>query len=247
VRGLRKLMLVELKLFFREPEAFFFTLILPMIMLFVFGSIYGNEPAEFYGGHGSVDVSVPAYMGIIIAMTGLVSIPISVATDREKRVLRRMRTTPVRPQTILASWVMVYLLVTLVGALLLVAAGRIVYHLRFEGNILYVFFAFVLSVFGFVALGFVIASFAPTARSANVIGMVLFFPMIFFSGATIPWQILPGGVQMVGRALPMTYVVRLLQGLWFADPWRDHLLSLAVLVGMLIVGTLVSAKIFRWE
>ena len=49
MRGLRKLMLIELKLFLREPEAFFFTLIFPMIMLFVFGSIYGNEPAEFYG------------------------------------------------------------------------------------------------------------------------------------------------------------------------------------------------------
>jgi len=247
VRGLRKLMLVELKLFLREPEAFFFTLIFPMIMLFVFGSVYGNKPSEFYGGHGSVDVSVPAYMGIIIAMTGLVSIPISVATDREKGVLRRLRTTPVRPQTILMSWVMVYFLVTVMGALLLVVAGKIFYNLRFEGNVLYVFFAFVLSVFGFVALGFVIASLARTARSANIIGMVLFFPMIFFSGATIPWQILPKGVKAVARALPMTYVVRLLQGLWFAEPWSKQLTSVAVLAGMLIIGVLVSAKIFRWE
>ncbi|MBM3241190.1 ABC transporter permease [Candidatus Poribacteria bacterium] len=247
MRGLRKLMLVELKLFLREPETFFFTLIFPMVMLFVFGSIYGNKPVEIFGGRGTVDISVPAYMGLIIAVTGLMSIPISTATDREKGVLRRLRATPVRLQTILIARIMMYFVMTLVGALLLVAAGKIVYGLRFDGNALYVFLAFIISALSFFALGFVIASLAPTGRTANIVGMALFFPMIFFSGATIPWNVLPDGVQMVGRALPLTYVVKLLQGLWFAEPWNEHLLKVAVLAGMLIVGVVVSAKIFRWE
>ncbi len=247
MRGLGKLIWVKLKLFFREPEAFFFTLIFPVLMLFVFGSIYGNEPLDIFGGRGTVDMSVPAYMGIIIATTGLMSIPISVATDREKRVLRRLRTTPVRPHTIITAWLVMYFGITLVGALLLVAAGKLVYDMRFDGNVLYVFLAFTLGTLSFFALGFVVASLAPTGRTANIVGMVLFFPMIFFSGATIPWQTLSEGVQRVGRALPLTYVVQLLQGLWFGEPWSEHLLKVAVLLGMLIVGVVVSAKTFRWD
>lgn len=247
MRGLINLMLIEFKLFLREPEAFFFTLIFPLIMLFVFGSIYGNAPSEYLGGRGSVDVSVPAYMGLIVAVTGLMSIPISVATDREKQVLRRLRATPVRPQTILAAWVAVYFAVTLVGALLLIVAGKMVYGLRFEGNALDILLAFTLSTLAFLALGFVIASLAPTGRTATIIGMVLFFPMIFFSGATIPWQVLPEGVRMVGYALPLTHVVQLLQGLWFAEAWSAHLVKVVVLIVTLIIGVVISAKTFRWE
>jgi ABC-2 type transport system permease protein len=247
MRGFKKLAIMEFRLFLREPEAFFFTLILPLIMLFVFGSIYGNKPTEFFGGRGSVDVSVPAYMGLIIAVTGLMFIPISVATYREKGILRRMRTTPLRPQTILAAWVTVYFAVTLVGAFLLVIAGKVVYSLRFDGNAFYVFLAFFLCSFSFFTLGFVIASLAPTGRSANIIGMALFFPMIFFSGTTFPWRILPRGVKIFGNMLPLTHVVRLLQGLWFGKPWSEHLIELAVLVGMLVVGVSISATVFRWE
>lgn len=247
MRGLRNLILVEFKLFFREPEAFFFTLIFPSIMLFIFGSIYGNEPSKYFGGRGMVDVSIPAYMGLVVAVAGLMGIPISVATDREKKILRRLRATPVRPHTILTAWVVVYFLISLAGALLLIVAGKVVYGLRFEGDALNVFLAFSLSILSFLALGFVIASLAPTARTANVVGMAFFFPMIFFSGATIPWQGLPSGVQMVGYALPLTHVVQLLQGLWFAEAWGEHLVNVGVLAATLILGVIISTKTFKWE
>ena len=103
MRGFGKLALLEFKLFLREPEAFFFTLIFPLILLFVFGSIFGNQPNEvsfyLFGGRGSVDASVPAYMALIIGITGLMLIPYLVATYREKGILRRLRTTPIRPQS----------------------------------------------------------------------------------------------------------------------------------------------------
>lgn len=220
-------------------------MVFPVLMLFVFGSIYGNEPTTSFGGRGVVDMSVPAYMALIIATIGLMSIPISVAADREKRVLRRLRATPVRPQAILIAWVVVYFLVALVGAVLLVVSGKVVYGLRFEGNPLSVFLAFVLSTLSFAAFGFMIASLAQTGRTANIIG--IFFPMVFLSGATIPWQELPEGVRMVGHALPLTYVVRLLQGLWFADAWSGHLINVVAVAGTLIIGVVISAKTFKWE
>lgn len=84
MRGLYKLTWVEFKLFLREPTAAFFTLAFPLMMLFLFGSIYGNKPSSFFGGYGAVDVSVPAYTAMIIDSSGLLSLGIAIAQSRSR-------------------------------------------------------------------------------------------------------------------------------------------------------------------
>lgn len=247
MRGLWKLTLIEAKLYLREPMAAFFTLAFPLMLLFIFGSIYGNEPTELFGGRGSVDVSVPAYIAMIIGTMGLLSIAINITSYREFGILRRYRATPLRPYTILAATVLVNFAMTFLGTALLVIAARLVYHLRFEGNILFVIVGFILSALSFFALGFVIASLAPTARVAQVAGMVVFYPMFFLSGAAIPQEVMPAGIQSVSRFLPLTYVVDLLQGVWFGDTLSERLPEIAMLVGMLVIATLIAARTFRWE
>ena len=247
MRSLWKLTLVEAKLYLREPMAAFFTLVFPLMMLFLFGSIYGNEPTDFFGGRGSVDVSVPAYMAMIIGTVGLLSIAITTATYRETGVLRRYRATPLRPAVILTAQVVVNFVMTLLGALLLVVAARLVYGLRFEGNAVSVLGAFILSTLSFFAVGFLLAGLAPTARVANIVGMVLFYPNLFLSGAAMPKEMFPDSVRLVSRMMPLTYVVDLLQGLWFGEAWSEQLTAVGVLAGMLIVGVVLSARTFRWE
>lgn len=247
MRSLWKLTLVEAKLYLREPIAAFFTLVFPLMMLFLFGSIFGNEPTDFFGGRGSVDVSVPAYMAMIIGTVGLLSITIATATYRETGVLRRYRATPLRPVAILTAQIVVNFVMTLLGALLLLVAARLVYGLRFYGNGLSVLVAFTLSSLSFFAVGFLLASLAPTARVATIVGMVLFYPNLFLSGATIPKELFPDAVRLVSRMMPLTYVVDLLQGLWFGEPWSEHLTAVGVLAGMLIAGVVLSARTFRWE
>lgn len=247
MRGLWKLIWTEAKLFVREPEAAFFTLAFPLMPLFIFGSIYGNKPTPFFGGRGSIDVSVPAYIAMIIGTMGLMSIPIGVANYRERGVLRRYRATPLHPAAILTAQVVVGFMMTLLGALLLIIAARLVYGLRFEGNALNVSVAFTLSVLSFFSIGFLVASVAPTARVANITGMVIYFPNLFLSGATFPKEMFPQSVDRISRILPLRYVVELLQGLWFGEAWSRHLLEVVVLAGLLVVGVAVSARAFRWE
>ena len=247
MKGFWKLAWVEIKIYLRQPEAAFFTLVFPMLLLFLFGSIYGNKPNPFFGGRGMVDVSTPAYLAMIIGSTGLLSIAISVSSYREKGVLRRYRATPLRPAAVLASEVVVHYLMTLLGGILLVAAARLVYGLRFEGRIVPVFLGFTLSSLSFFAVGFLLASVARTARSAYILGMVLYFPNLFLSGATIPKQTFPQALRAAGKFIPLTHVVNLLQGLWIGDPLGKHVLEVAVLAGLLVVGVAVSAKAFRWE
>ena len=247
MRGLWRLTWVEMKLFLREPMAAFFTLAFPLMMLFLFGSIYGNEPTPFFGGFGSVDVAVPAYTALIIATTGLVSLTITMASYRERGVLRRLRATPLRPQTVLTAQVLVLFLMTALGMALLIVAGKTVYGLRFVGDPFSVLGAFVLSSLSFFALGFVLAGLLPTARTAQIVAMVLFYPMIFLSGATIPLESLPETIRRYAQALPLTHVVTLLRGLWFGEGWGAHLKEVVLLAGLLATGVIVSAKTFRWE
>ena len=125
--------------------------------------------------------------------------------------------------------------------------GKLVYHVRFEGNAFSVLAGFVLSCLSFFGIGFILAGTMPTARTAQVSGMVLLYPMMFLSGAFFPVELLPAAVQKVSAFMPLTYVVNLLRGLWSGQPWGDHLLDVGVLAGMLVLGLIVSVKAFRWE
>lgn len=247
MRALWKLTLVGVKLYLREPVAAFFTIVYAPMLLILFGSIYGNTPSPLFGGRGTIDISVPAYMGLIIVTVGLMSVPIGVASRREAGVLRRYQATPLRPVIYLTADVLVYFGMTLLGVVFLILTGRIGYNVHFDGNWVSVLAAFSLGALSFFAFGFLIAGLAPTARIAQTVGMVIAFPMMFLSGATIPLEILPATVRELARFIPLTYVVTLLRGSWIGEAWSEHLTEVIVLVGLLVVGTAISAKTFRWE
>ena len=247
MKSLLKMTWMEAKLFLREPVGAFFTLVFPLMFLFLFGSISGNEPTPMFGGQRTIDAAIPSLTAMIIGTTGLMSTTITMATYRENGVLRRLRTTPVSPLVVLAAQVIVVFAMTCLGMLLLIAAGMLVYHVRFEGNAFSVLAGFVLSSLSFFGIGFILAGTMPTARTAQIAGMVLLYPMMFLSGAFFPVELLPAAVQKVSAFTPLTYVVNLLRGLWTGQPWGKHLLDVGVLAGMLLLGIIVSLKTFRWE
>lgn len=247
MRGFWKLSFVEFKLFLREPSAAFFTLVFPLMMLFLFGAVFGNKPHFFGGAFGTVDLSIPAYTAMIIATTGLVSLTITVASARELGILRRLHTTPLSPTAILSSQVLVLFVMTTLGMALLVIAAIITYDIHFNGNLLSMLLGFLLSSSSFFALGFVLAAVSKTSRSAQVISMTLYYPMLFLSGAAIPKYILPEAVRTYGQILPLTHVVNLLTGLWIGEPWSAHLKEVGILIGMMVIGLIISARTFRWE
>jgi ABC-2 type transport system permease protein len=87
----------------------------------------------------------------------------------------------------------------------------------------------------------------PTARTAQVVSMVLLYPMLILSGAAWPRELMPASVQQISAFLPLTYVVNLLRGLWIGEAWGTHLLDVGVLGVMLLLGIIISARTFRWE
>ena len=245
--GFQKLTLVQAKLYLREPMSAFFTLLFGPSLLLLLGFIFGNEPSAATGGLGYLDQSVPAYMAIIIAIVGLTAVPITSTSRREAGVLRRFSATPLRPLTYFLTDVLVPFVMTLLGILLLVLVGVVVFRVRFEGNLFSLLAGIILGSCAFFSLGYALAGLIPNARAVVVIGNVVLYPLMIFSGAMVPLEVMPDTVRAISRYLPLTHLVTLLRGVWFGQGWGDFLIEIAVLAGMTIVGTIIIAQTFRWE
>ena len=139
------------------------------------------------------------------------------------------------------------LVMTVLGMVLLIVVGWLLYHVRFEGNPPLVLAGVLFCAVSMFSIGYLIASVAPSARVAQVIGMVVFYPMMFLSGAGIPMEVMPQSVRRISDFLPLTYAVRLLKGLWFGVAWPDLLLETAVLGCTMVICALLTARFFRWE
>jgi ABC-2 type transport system permease protein len=247
MRGLGYLLLINFKLFLREPIGTFFTLAFPSLLIVLFGSMYGNNPEEIFGGYGSMDISMPGYTALILGTVGFLSVPIALSGYRESGVLRRYRASALRPLTYIIADVLANLCTTLLGMVILVLVGWLLYRVRFEGNVIQLIAGVILSGLSMFSAGYLIASIAHNARTAQIVGMVIFYPMMFLSGAGMPLEILPDTIKRVSNYLPLTYVVKLLRALWFGESWADHLLETGVLVGVLVICTAIAARFFRWE
>ena len=248
MKSVLKMTWMEAKLFLREPVSAFFTLIFPLLMLFIFGSIYGSNPVPgTTSTQSAIGALIPAFTAMVIGITGLMPITITLATYRENGILRRLRTTPVSPLVVMAAQVIVVFLMTCLGVLLLMIAGKLVYQVQFEGNAFSLMGGFILGSLSFFGIGFILAGILPTARTAQVVAMVLLYPMLILSGAAWPRELMPNTVQTISAFLPLTYVVNLLRGFWMGEAWGQHWLDVGVLIGILLLGLAISVKTFRWE
>jgi len=238
---------VNLRLFLREPITAFFTLGFPIMLVLIFGAMYGNQPQPLFGGRGSMDVSMPGYTALILGAVGFMTVTINTSSYREARILRRYRVTPLRPLTYILADVTANLVMTLLGMIGVLLFGWLLYRVRFTGNAGLYLGGVLLCALAMFSAGYLIASLAPSARAAQVISMVVFYPMLFLSGAGMPLEILPENIRRISHLLPLTYVVRLLRGLWFGEALRDYWVSAVVLVVILGMCTALAARLFRWE
>ncbi len=237
----------EFRLFTRNFINMFFVLLFPPFMLLLFGSIYGNAPSEMFGGYGTIDVSIPAYICMIVAVTGLMSLPITLCTYREEKVLKRLRATPLNSKSILGAHFAVNIFMTILGVALLMLIGLLVYKIKILGEWWAILLTILLVVVSVFSIGILIASIFKSAKTAIAVANIVYFPMIFLSGATVPIEIMPDAVQKAAQVLPLTHAVAALKGVWLGNPITDYLISLFVLLGTAILCTAVAFKMFRWE
>ena len=248
MRVLFKLTWVEIKLFIREPITMVFTFALPLIFLFVMGGVFGNTPDPeglIFRGVGPIDYYIPAYIGLISASIGVVALPVHLTGYRERRVLRRFRASSISIWAVFGSQVVVSLAISILGALLLIAAALVAYDASLPESPGLVVVAFVLSVLSFAAVGVFLGAILPTTRAAQGLGLILFFVMMILSGAGPPREVMTEAMHWIADATPLRYVILTIQDPWLGFGWNVH--ASLVVGGFLVAATLLSARFFRWE
>jgi ABC-2 type transport system permease protein len=248
MRGLWRLTWLELKIFVREPLGVIGTVAVPVLIFVVLGRMLGD-----YAQGGSPDVppfvsaDLPIFVSLLIVLSAVLSLVTIITIYREGGILKRLRATPLRSYTILTAHVIVKLLFTAVTLALMVLAGRRSYPVGADVPLLSFTLALLFTTVCILSLGFLIASMIPTARFGQPLASLIVYPMLGISGLFAPVESLPPAVEAVARALPLTYAVSLLRGVWHGDGWVAHGADVAVLIVMFLGFTAISARVFRWE
>lgn len=248
LHGLWKLTWLEIKIFLREPMGAFGSIFFPVIV-FVLVSRFGGARVTpgVVSTAGFLRVGVPVLIAVLIALSGVLSLVTVIAIYREGGILKRLRATPLRPQTILTAHVLVKLALTTLTMALMVVAGKRYYPVVTHFPVIGFTIALLISTWSILSIGFLIASIVPTARFAQPIGAAILYPMIGLCGLFVPVQSMPPVLQAVARVLPLTYAVSLLEGILKGDAWSAHTGDVAALVAVFAICVALAAKVFRWE
>ena len=176
-RGLWKLTWLEIKIFMREPLGALGTILMPVVVFIGLGRLAGagRRGPNVLADSGFIR-DVPVLAAILIAISAVLSLVTIISIYREGGILKRLRATPLRPQTILSAHVLVKLLLSATTLLLMVLTGRRLYPVDAHLPVIGFTIALLISTASILAVGFVIASIVPTARFAQPIGAAILYP-----------------------------------------------------------------------
>ena len=242
MKALRKLSWVELKLFAREPFSLIFTLAFPIVLLIVLiGSFKPNDPA--FGGQHPSNYYLASYIGVVIGAIGLIALPVHLAAYRERGVLRRFQASSIPAWSVIGSHLITGLTMATVGSVVLVLAAALIYGAALPTSLAPVLGAFALATLTFQAIGFLLGSVMRSARAAQALGMLLFFPMWLLSGAAPPPSVMSAAMRQLSDVLPLTYAVRAIQQPWLGSPFKP--LELVLLAAILAAAVAMSVGISK--
>jgi ABC-2 type transport system permease protein len=244
--ALFRLTATETKLFFREPMGVFFALAFPPILLVILGAIPAfREPDAALGGLRPIEVYTPIVVAVGITMFAISGLPQIFATYREKGVLRRMRTTPVKPAVLLGAQLLMCTIMSVVVLVVVLAIARVVFDVHLPKQPPAYLVAYVLTALAMFVLGLLVASLVPSGKSAGAVGSLLFFPLLFFAGLWVPRDGMNDVLRTISDFTPLGAGVQSLQDA-AAGHW-PQLLHVAVMLGWTIVAGGLAARYFRWE
>lgn len=238
---------IEFILFVRDFFGFFFTFAFPLLMLLLFGGIYGNQPIPVAPGvtMGFMDLSVPGYSVMVIGVTGLMSFPLTLAEYKEKKIYKRFDASPAGKGQIIQAQIVINMIMTLVGILVLLIAGTFLFHIQIRGSVPAIFAAILLSIAALYSMGFLFTALGRDTKITNLLCYLFYFVMIFLSGATMPRASFPHTMMAVSNLLPMTYGVNLMQAMFNGDSFSRHGTDWIVLASVTVICTLIGGLLYR--
>ena len=240
-----KMYQVEQKIFFRSPDVILFNLIMPLVTLILITIIAGKKSAAD-SGLTYLQSAYVALSTVGICCSAFMSIPITIVECRAQGILRRMYCSPCSPARLLACDTICSGVMAILSTLILTIAAVVVFGYRMEGNVFVYLAAWLLTMISMFSIGLMVASLCRTTKSMNVATSLLYFPMLLFSGATIPAEVFPAWFQAIAKLMPLGVGIDLLKSVSMGCYDRITLPVITLIVITVICGT-IAVKTFRWE
>ncbi len=237
----------EIKLSLRGMDMFIFAICMPIIVLVVLGIIYGNKPAFTGADYTFLEQSFGAIATIAICAGGVMGLPLVISDYRSKHILKRFKVTPIKPTIILLVQVTIYALYSLVSLITLFVIATVFFKFRMQGSIFQFILGWLLVMISMFSIGMMVGGISKNSKVAGIIASLLYFPMLIFSGATLPYEVMPTAMQKIVDILPLTQGIKILKSATLGLPVGNAILPIVIMIVITIICSTIAIKFFKWE
>lgn len=247
MKTFRKMLKIEGRLSLRDMNMPIFALAMPLIVLVILGMIYGKKPAFDGAKYTFLEQSFGALSSIAICAGGLMGLPILISDYRERRILKRLFVTPVSPTMILVVHLAIYSLYSAASVVTLWLVGKLFFGIQMRGSVLIFLGGWLLVLISILSIGMLVGGLAKNSKRASVYASALYFPMLVFSGATLPYEVMPVPMQKIVDIMPLTQGIKILKAATLGESL--HVVTVPVIIMLALAAICIgcSIRFFRWE
>jgi ABC-2 type transport system permease protein len=238
--GMTRLVRAELRLMRRDPLVLTFVFVFPVVTMLIIGGSFGTTPDPSFADTNPAQWYVASYLSVVIGATGLVMIPVHLASYRERGVLRRFAVAGFPRWSFALAQIVVGLVAVLAASAVLLAVAAPVYGIPAVRHPVSALLAYMFGAVAFVSIGVVLGSVLPSARAAQAVGLILFFPSFLLGAGGPPPQAMGATLRGIARYLPLTMVTNALRIPWLG--LGNATGTLATVAVIAVAATVLAAR-----
>lgn len=238
---------VEFKLSLRGMDMVIFALCMPLVVVVLMGVIYGKAPAFAGAQYSFLEQSFGAISTIAICAGGVMGLPLVISDYRQKKILKRYKVTPTSPVLLLAVQMTIYAIYSFISLILIFLVSKLFFEVRLSGSWTAFLGAYILVMLSMFSIGIMVGGVSPNMKSASIAACVLYFPMLIFSGATLPYEVMPIAMQKAVDILPLTQGIKLLKAASLGMEMEIVLLPFVVMIALIAICGGIAIRFFKWE
>ncbi|CUX63374.1 ABC-2 type transporter [Clostridium sp. C105KSO15] len=247
MKTFKTLLKTEGKLSLRGLDMFIFAICMPIVVVIILGAVFGDKPAFDGAEYTFLEQSFGAVSTIAICAGGVMGLPLVVSDYRSRKILKRLKVTPTDPALILAVQVTIYALYSIASLILVYATGALFFRFQLKGSWFPFLGAYLLVMLSMFSIGILVGGIAPNTKIAGAAASLLYFPMLIFSGATLPYEVMPSAFQKAADLLPLTQGIKLLKAASLGLPMDRVFIPIMVMIVIAVICIIISLRFFKWE
>lgn len=237
----------ELKLSFRGIDMIIFAICMPVVVTALIGIIYGGKPAFPGADYTFLEQSFGAVSTIAVCAGGVMGLPLVISDYRQKKILKRFKITPSSPVLLLSVQVSIYMIYSLIALALIYLVSALFFGMHLKGSLLPFMGTFFLVMLSMFSIGMMVGGVSPNVKTAGILASLLYFPMLIFSGATLPYEVMPPALQKIAGVLPLTQGIKILKAASLGLPLENVAVPLIAMVVTAVICGGISLLFFKWE